>query len=394
MTNSYADPADAPWALLARHLASETTAAERAELRAWVQTDPLHLQILTTVTRAWERAGEVAAAPVLFSPAEVQDAWRRLQPKLAAARPAAVSTPAPSTQNKSLPPAASPAPTARPIWPLQRRVAARRRQLALGLVLVLGVGVALAQWLLPTSRPQVQTFASTTSARQVRLPDGSMVWLNAHSRLHYAGSTGNGPRAVQLTGEAYVEVDPNSSRPFVVTTTTARVRATGTAFNVRAYAAEDSVEVSVARGQVWLARLGAADSVLLPAGTRAALRATDAPGRTATQLRRTPLADHNFRAWQTDTLRFADVPLAQVARTLRATFGTRVQLGSAALAQCRFTGTFAHPKPEQVLTVVAAATASQLVPDGPGSYRLQGPGCPPPAAQQADSATVNRPLGQ
>lgn len=373
MTHSYSDPAEAPWALLARHLAAEATAAERADLRAWVQADPTHLQILTTVTRAWERAGEAAAAPVLFSPADVEAAWQRFQPFVAAAPAATPLAAAPAV------PAGPPIrPAAEPMWPLQRR-AARRWQLVAGLVVLLGAGLVLAKTGLFKPRQQVQAYATGSHRQLLRLPDGSKVWLNANSRLRYAGvgaPPALGRRAVELTGEAYFEVQHDAQRPFIVSTTTARVRVTGTAFNVRAYAAEDSVEVSVTRGRVWLTRLAPTDSVLLGAGTRAALHATDAPGRAATaRLRRRPAADPNFRAWQTDTLRFTDAPLAQVARTLRATFGTRLELSNPTLAQCRFTGTFPHPQPAQVLAVVAAATASQLTPDGRGGYELQGPGC-------------------
>ena len=82
MTPLYADPPDAPWTLLARHLTAEATAAERLSLRAWVQADPTHLQILATVTRAWERAGEAAAARPLFSAADVEAAWQRFRPQM------------------------------------------------------------------------------------------------------------------------------------------------------------------------------------------------------------------------------------------------------------------------------------------------------------------------
>ena len=361
------EPADAPWALLARHLAAEASATERAELRAWVQADPHHLQILATVTRAWERAGEAAAAPVLFSPADVEAAWQRFRPHLAAPAPPA-----------GRPAAPTPAPPARLPWALRPRVA--RLRLAAGAALVLGLGYAAARTWFFAAPTASATYASAGQRRQLRLPDGSTVWLNAHSRLRYTGvgpAPAPGGRAVQLTGEAYFDVVHDPARPFVVSTTTARVRVTGTAFNVRAYAAEDSVEVNVTRGRVWLTHLTAPDSVLLTAGTRAALRATDAPGRVAVRLRRSATADPNFQTWQTDTLRFADVPVAQVARTLQATFGTAVVLGNARLGQCRFTGTFVRPQPAQVLAVLAAATASRLTADGHGGYQLQGPGCEP-----------------
>ena len=387
MTHRYADPADAPWALLARHLAHEATAGERADLRAWVEADPSHLQILTTVTRAWERAGEVAAGPVLFSPADVEAAWQRFRPALAAA---------PAPDMVAVPTAAPPSmPAVKPLWPLQRRATARRWQLAAGLVLLLGMGYALARTWLVKPQELTITYASADNRQLIRLPDGSTVWLNAHSRLRYTGvgpAPARGLRAVQLTGEAYFEVAHNPARPFLVSTTTARVRVTGTAFNVRAYAAEDSVEVSVTHGQVWLTHLSVPDSVQLPAGTRAALHATDAPGREAARLQRQASADPNFRAWQNDTLRFADTPVAQVMRTLQATFGTSVQLSTPALGQCRFTGTFVKQPPAQVLAVLAAATASRLTTTGSGGYLLQGLGCAAPVSVSPTPATVAAPI--
>ena len=386
MMHYYSDPPDAPWALLARHLAAEATVAERATLREWVQADPTHLQILTTVTRAWERAGEVAAEPVLFSPADVEAAWQRFRPLMAAALPTEVASfpiQAEKSQAEKTPAQPSPAvrPIAQPIWPMQRRQRVRW-QLVAGLVLLFGAGYLL-RGLFFQKPEMVLTYASTGQRQLVHLPDGSTVWLNAHSRLRYAstGTKAASFRNVQLTGEAYFDVAHNPKQPFVVHTTTARVRVTGTAFNVRAFAAEDSVEVSVTHGRVWLIRQAAPDSILLTANTRAALHATDAPGRVAHQLHRTAAEGGNFRAWQTDTLRFREASVAQVVRTLRVTFGTAVQLGNPGLASCRFTGTFAHPQPGEVLTVLAATTASQLTPDGRGGYLLQGAGC-----EEADSA--------
>ena len=384
MMQRYPDPSDAPWELLARHLAAETSAAERAELRAWVQADPVHLQVLTTVTRAWERAGETPAGPVLFTPADVEAAWQRFRSLVQAAGPVEVEEGPAVTQAASV---------GRPLRPSAVLVAPSWWQLAATLALSVGGSYLLTDGQFLHKHDTVTTYASAARRQLVHLPDGSRVWLNAHSRLHYQGLStlaGAGTRAVQLTGEAYFEVVPDPARPFLVSTATARVRVTGTAFNVRAYAAEDSVEVSVTHGRVWLLRLATPDSVLLTADTRAALRAADAPGRVAATLRRTPIADHNFRAWQTDTLRFRDTPVAQVAHTLRATFGTAVTLLSAGLGKCRFTGTFARPQPHQVLAVLAAATASRLGPDGSGGYVLAGPGCAGDAAAAGftDSATL------
>ena len=353
---------DAPWDLLARHLAAEATPGEQARLRQWLHADPAHLQILATVTRAWERAGEAAPAPVLFTPAQVEAAWQRFQPLLHA-----------PTRSPERAAGAQP-----------RLVVSARRWGALlvrrGTLYALPL-VALAYAFVRSGSegraPLATTYGQTDHPRQVLLPDGSRAWLNARSRLDYAAFPAEGARTVRLIGEAYFEVRPlGPARPFLVSSTTARVRVVGTAFNVRAYTAEDSVEVSVSHGRVWLSRLaGPADSVLLTAGTRAALAAADAPGSRPRPLRCTVAPDANFRAWQTDTLRFRDATVAHVARTLRAAFGTRIALGSPGLGRCRFTGTFAHPQPAQVLAVLALATGSHTETQPDGGYALRGPGC-------------------
>ena len=373
MAPFYADPPDAPWALLARHLAAEATATERAKLRAWVQAEPAHLQILTTVTRAWERAGEAMNERPLFSAADVEAAWQRFRPLL---QPAPTPTLSP------------PLPVVRLLWPGTAGQLVLLRVAAL-LTLALGVGYLLAPRAPGPPSAAAGSCVSTATRRFVRLPDGSGAWLNARSRLQYAGfGPGSGRRAVQLIGEAYFEVAPDPTRPFVVSTSTARVRVTGTAFNVRAYAAEDSVEVNVVHGRVWAVRLAGADSVLLSAATRVAWRAADAPGRAqyaVGPLRGGPATNNNFRAWQTDTLRFAEAPLPEVVRSLQAAFGTSVVLRNPVLRQCRFTGVFARPRPEQVLAVLAAATGSRLSAEGHGGFVLQGVGCGWPLNHRADS---------
>jgi transmembrane sensor len=72
----------------------------------------------------------------------------------------------------------------------------------------------------------------------VRLPDGTRVWLNAASTLHYPTSfTGAANREVELKGEAYFEVAKDAAHPFRVRVDDkAGVEVLGTQFNVNAYA--------------------------------------------------------------------------------------------------------------------------------------------------------------
>lgn len=86
---------------------------------------------------------------------------------------------------------------------------------------------------------------------QVRLPDGSLVYLNAASSLTYAASLRErGRRVVRLIGEGYFEISKDKAHPFVVQTGNQEVEVLGTHFNVNAYADERVVATTLLEGSV------------------------------------------------------------------------------------------------------------------------------------------------
>jgi transmembrane sensor len=358
MPHLFVDP-EAPWELLAKHLAGEATADEQAELHHWLTAAPSRLRLLTDATRAWERGGHVAE---VFTEANVEPAWQRFS---AAAGLATMPVPAPV----ETPVAAEPAGRVLPLWsPAQpwMRVAA-------AVLLLVGFWALARTFLLPRTAATV-TVAAGAQRQLTTLPDGSKVWVNRNSTLRYAADFGQGSRTVRLKWEAFFEVQKDPSRPFTVLAGDTRTRVLGTSFNVRAYATEDSVEVSVVTGRVAFSpdyhKVAVQDSVLLTPGLRGVIRRT-APAL-ATQQR---ITDPNFRAWQQDELVFENQSLNQVARTLSRHYGTPVELSRPELANCRFTGTFHQAALPQVLRVVSLS-ANLSVTQSADGYTLDGPGCP------------------
>lgn len=87
------------------------------------------------------------------------------------------------------------------------------------------------------------------------LADGSKVWLNASSSLHYPTSFTGAERKVELTGEAYFEVKSltsagNKKMPFIVNVKNMDVKVLGTAFNVNAYDDEEDIRTTLLEGRV------------------------------------------------------------------------------------------------------------------------------------------------
>ncbi|MCX2584456.1 FecR family protein [Pedobacter sp. MR22-3] len=86
---------------------------------------------------------------------------------------------------------------------------------------------------------------------QVRLPDGSMVYLNAASSLTYATSLiENGHRMVTLRGEGYFEIFKDKKHPFIVKTEKQEVEVLGTHFNINSYGDESAVATTLIQGSV------------------------------------------------------------------------------------------------------------------------------------------------
>lgn len=70
---------------------------------------------------------------------------------------------------------------------------------------------------------------------RLKLPDGTMVWLNANSSLSYPSRFASVQREVSLQGEAYFEVAHKAESPFVVDVQGQSVLVLGTKFNIKSY---------------------------------------------------------------------------------------------------------------------------------------------------------------
>lgn len=109
---------------------------------------------------------------------------------------------------------------------------------------------------------------------QVRLADGSRVWLNAASSLRYPTAFSGSERVVELTGEAYFEIAENNASPFKVRMSSgAEVHVLGTHFNVMAYQEEGPMKTTLLEGSVRLTK-GAVTGILEP-GQQAQLSSED-----------------------------------------------------------------------------------------------------------------------
>jgi ferric-dicitrate binding protein FerR (iron transport regulator)/succinate dehydrogenase flavin-adding protein (antitoxin of CptAB toxin-antitoxin module) len=95
-----------------------------------------------------------------------------------------------------------------------------------------------------------EIIAKRGTKTKIILPDGSQVWLNSDSKLSYGARFNDTIREVSLEGEAYFDVIKDQKRPFVVMTNALNIRVLGTAFNIKSYAKDATIETTLIRGMI------------------------------------------------------------------------------------------------------------------------------------------------
>jgi ferric-dicitrate binding protein FerR (iron transport regulator) len=95
-----------------------------------------------------------------------------------------------------------------------------------------------------------EVFAPLGAKSRVLLPDGTVLWLNAGSKLTYSNTFNVKDRVVDLSGEAFFHVKTNKAKPFIVKTSDIIVRALGTKFNVKAYPDEKTITATLEEGKI------------------------------------------------------------------------------------------------------------------------------------------------
>lgn len=152
---------------------------------------------------------------------------------------------------------------------------------------------------------------STTRGEQtqVRLPDGTLVFLNAESALKYPTNFSKSEkRQVSLTGEGYFEVAKDKEHPFIVKTDKQEVAVLGTHFNINAYSNEESTKTTLTEGRVKVFSFISRNEIALQPGQQAVLNQ---------EILTTNQANiDEALAWKNGEFRFDDKSIAEIMKQI------------------------------------------------------------------------------
>lgn len=177
---------------------------------------------------------------------------------------------------------------------------------------------------------------------QLRLPDGTMVWLNAASSITYPVSFSNTAlREVELAGEAYFEVVKDKKRPFVVSTNHQQIRVLGTEFNVNAYTDEPEQKTTLLEGSIKLSLEEGMTSRVLKPGEQAV-----SAGK---QLQVSTVDVDQAVDWKNGDFVFQSEPLISLMRRVSRWYNVQVVYASGVDQEGTFTGKVSRSKNISVL---------------------------------------------
>ncbi|AXY75507.1 DUF4974 domain-containing protein [Paraflavitalea soli] len=169
------------------------------------------------------------------------------------------------------------------------------------------------------------------SAYEVVLTDGSHIWLNAASSIGFPTAFSGSERIVDLSGQAWFDVQHADKVPFLVHSRTLTTTVLGTAFDIKDYPGESDRTVSVQRGKV---KVQAGDKVvaMLTKGQQVKLQAD--------MVQQQGIDTLAIAGWKKGDLIYDDVSLATVVADLQRVFNDSIVIKDTALAKTRIRSKF------------------------------------------------------
>jgi ferric-dicitrate binding protein FerR (iron transport regulator) len=181
----------------------------------------------------------------------------------------------------------------------------------------------------------IQCVAPYGEQRQITMPDGSDISLNAGSVLLYPEKWKGRTRTVFLSGEGHFDVSHDNRRPFIVKTSHVEVEALGTVFGVQAYPDASTISAILEEGAVKVKDIsGAAGSIILQPDEEATY------GKDDGTLRKHHVDAARMNSWTKGYLIFNHEKLNNIFRALERKYDVRISYRDGKFSDMSFTVRF------------------------------------------------------
>ena len=175
------------------------------------------------------------------------------------------------------------------------------------------------------------------------LPDGSLVKMNADTRITIPEFFTQNKREVTLIGEAYFEVVKDPARPFIIHVDGFTVEVLGTSFNVKAYENNGYRGVAVKSGKVAVTNLKKKQVINLTKNEMVLLDEEE-------EMKKLPILDEDlFFGWTDQRMVFKDHSLEDVLHAISNWYGVDIAISEEISSDKPYTANYKNPVLEEVM---------------------------------------------
>ena len=182
---------------------------------------------------------------------------------------------------------------------------------------------------------QPETLLAVTThdkIKELKLPDGTKVWLNKNTTLKYPHEFAGKGRKVYLEGEGYFEVTHQEEAPFTVHTSKYDVKVLGTEFNVKAYKDKEQFETSLLKGSVEVSNANKSQTIRLKPDEQVV--------SDGGQLVRSTIQDKNYFRWKEGLLCLDDESIGSLIEKLELYYDVDIVVQKPSLMKYHYSGKF------------------------------------------------------
>jgi transmembrane sensor len=189
---------------------------------------------------------------------------------------------------------------------------------------------------------EIISLATTNQQKEIQLPDGSKIWMNANSKIDYPSKFKT--RNIAFEGEAFFEIKSNPSKPFTIVCKSSIVKVLGTSFNLNSIDNSSELEVVVSTGKVQLSSSKSDQIITLLVNEKGIIN------QETGEIQKLGNDSPNYKSWKTNQLIFNNETLEVLAQDLSNYFKIKIEV-SKEIKDCRFTTEFNNPKLDEVLAL-------------------------------------------
>lgn len=313
--------------VISRYITGNSSESESELVRRWIDENIENQEYIEEFKKIWDHSGSVS----LFNSIDIEEGWENVKSRIGENEDHEVRLQPEKAKS----------------WLFQFS------KIAAVFLLIIAAAFLLNQFYNKNSTANYLSFSSNEHQENLVLPDGSTVYLNSGTTIRYPEKFRRKKREVELIGEAFFEVTPDTQKPFRISIgDDAIIEVLGTSFNVLSEDVNNQVVVHVVSGQVSLYDPGKEESgLILSANEKGVLSGGEA--------KKTGITDPNFMSWKSGVLTFENTPLTKVIRKIKRQYNKEIALELNDPDSILFTSTFKDQPVEEVIEEIVLVLGVQ-----------------------------------